>query len=343
MRYLWLAVLGTWLWLVGAHTARALELPCRYENALSEAAAEIVLTGRTVDTKLLLPTVRALGFDGVFVHAHEGHDEAALIQWIKALGERSDGPLVCGEARSDARWLVLVSSRGGRLWRDGTKLFGGLEPGFGKPHLVVEDREGHTHKLEVAMSELTKGVLLPAELSAKRVQLVAEGPNGPRPVSELDLDGVPPMPALREAVATGSEPPRRGPRMRPIDVLLARLDSFRARSGAGALRQNDLLSKSAQRHAERVCQLGRVAHRLEGGDDPETRLRAERISARAVGEAVARAGSADDALEAVFESPSHRMAVSERRFTDAGIGQALDQRGNTCLVVLLASWPRRLP
>lgn len=106
---------------------------------------------------------------------------------------------------------------------------------------------------------------------------------------------------------------------------------------------NQLLAVSAQRHATRVCELGKVAHRLREGEDPETRLREEHIEARAVGEAVARAGSADAALSAVFDSPSHRLAVTERGFTDAGIGQASDAKGHTCLVVLLAAWPRRIP
>ncbi len=322
--------------------AEALALPCRYEDVLSEAAADLMLSGRPVESSRILASVRALGFDGVAVQAHEGQDEASLIQWLKLQGERADGPLVCGEARSDSRWLVLVSARGGRLWRENDRLRGQLEPGFSKPHLVVEARDGTPKRIEVSVADLVKGVALAPELDARRVQLVAEGPSGPRPVSELSLDAAPARtPTLAEPAPFASE--SRGARSRPIEALLARLDAFRAESGAGSLRSNALLTKSAQQHATRVCELGRVAHRLDGGDDPETRLRAERISARAVGEAVARAQSADAALRAVLDSPSHRMAVSERRFTDAGIGQALDQRGNTCLVVLLAAWPRRLP
>ena len=321
---------------------QALSLPCRYEDALSEAAAELMLSGRPVESNQILARVRALGFDGVAVQAHEGQDEALLIQWLKMQGERADGPLVCGEARSDSRWLVLVSARGGRLFREGNRIRAQLEPGFSKPHLVIESRDGTPKKLEVSAADLTVGVTLAPELDVRRVQLVAEGPHGPRPVSELSLDTAPP-PASQLAEPSPNAPALRGARSRPIEALLARIDAFRAETGAGSLRSNALLTKSAQQHASRVCELGRVGHRLDGGDDPEARLRAERISARAVGEAVARAQSADAALRAVLDSPSHRMAVSERRFTDAGIGQALDQRGNTCLVVLLAAWPRRLP
>ena len=33
-------------------------------------------------------------------------------------------------------------------------------------------------------------------------------------------------------------------------------------------------------------------------------------------------------------------ALLDRRFTDAGAGMATDARGRTCLVVMLAAWPR---
>jgi uncharacterized protein YkwD len=323
--------------------ASALELPCRHEDALAEAAAELLLAGGKLDGGKLLARVRASGFDGVSVHAHEGLEDGPIIQWLKALGERSDGPLVCGEAVSETRRMVLVSSRGGTLWRENGKVRGSLEPGFARPHLVVETAEGTPKRIEVTTAQLEKGVALAAELGAKRVQLIAEGPSGPRPVSELSLMGEAKtvQPVLTVSADEADAP--RGPRSRPLSALFARLDGFRSERGVGTLRPNNLLSGSAQRHAERVCELGRVAHRLDGSDDPETRLREEHIAARSVGEAVARAGSADAALAAVLDSPSHRMAISERGFTDAGLGQATDSRGNTCLVVLLAAWPRRIP
>jgi uncharacterized protein YkwD len=327
-----------------ASYAQALELPCRHEDALAEAAAELLLAGGKIDGSQLLAQVRSHGFDGVSVHAHEGVEDGPVIQWLKGLGERSDAPLVCGEAVSETRRLVLVSARGGTLWRDTHKLHGSLEPGFTRPHLVIETAEGTPKRIDVNAAQLKQGVTLPAELGAKRVQLLAEGPGGPRPVAELSLDGQTKVvkPSLPSSATPDEEAPR-GPRSRPVAALFARLDGFRSEVGVGALRPNNLLTGSAQRHAQRVCELGRVAHRLDGGDDPETRLREEHISARAVGEAIARAGSADAALAAVLDSPSHRMAISERKFTDAGVGQAIDSRGNTCLVVLLASWPRRIP
>jgi uncharacterized protein YkwD len=321
--------------------ARAFELPCRHEDVLAETAANFLLSGAPLESSRLLPEARALGFDGVAIHAHEGSDDAALVAWLKTVSDRADGPLVCGEAASETRRLVLVSVRGGHLRLAGRIVYGELEPGFSKPELVFEASDGEISRAGTSRERLAGGVALPDGVHTRKVQLIAEGPSGPRPVAELALDAQARRPSLAAPAPNPAE--TRGPRSRSVETLLARIDGFRRGKGVGTLRQNELLSHSAQRHAERVCELGRVAHRLDQGDDPETRLREEHIEARAVGEAVARADSADAALAAVFESPSHRDAVAERRFTDAGIGQALDQKGHTCLVVLLASWPRRIP
>jgi uncharacterized protein YkwD len=332
-----------------AAPAMAFELPCSHEDTLSETAAELLLSGTKLRAETLLPKAKALGFDGVALQAHEGLDDAALIAWLKLQGERADAPLSCGEASSESRRVVLVSARGGRLSLVKERLVGRLAAGFRAPHLVLEDRDGRAERMEVRTEQLAQGVALPSERNWVRVQLVAEGPAGPRPVAELALvegagaSTAAPVPAPVEAPAPTTEVPSDAARERTQDSLFARLSAFRRREGAGGVRQNQLLGLSAQRHAARVCELGKVAHRLGEGDDPETRLREEHIEARSVGEAVARAGSADAALSAVFDSPSHRLAVAEKSFTDAGIGRASDTKGHTCLVVLLAAWPRRIP
>jgi uncharacterized protein YkwD len=338
------AALGA-LWLtLGAATAARAEaslLPCKQDDVLSETAAEYLLSGRNVDATELVPLARRLGFDGVALHAHDGLDDGALAAWLKGLGERADAPLVCGEALSEQRRLVLVAVRAGRLRDERGVLKGELSPRFKNPALVVEGPDGATERIAVSAKELTDGVTLKPELLPyARVQLLADGPQGPRPVAELvpaDASAPSPPPAQ-------SSPEReRGARSRPTEALLARIDATRRTEGTRPLRLNQLLGTSAQRHAQRVCELGRVAHRLGEGDDPETRLREEHIAARSVGEAVARAGSSDAALSAIFRSPSHRMAVTDKAFTDVGIGQAFDTKGHSCVVVLLAAWPRRLP
>src|SRR4051794_25954994 len=78
--------------LLEVSSAQALALPCQHEDVLAEVAASFLLRGRSVDPAQLLPEARSLGFDGVAVHAHEGQDDAALVEWLKLLSERADGP-----------------------------------------------------------------------------------------------------------------------------------------------------------------------------------------------------------------------------------------------------------
>jgi len=58
---------------------------------------------------------------------------------------------------------------------------------------------------------------------------------------------------------------------------------------------------------------------------------------------VARAEDAARAYDALLRSPSHRAALTDVRFTDAGLGESRDAQGSTCLVVVLAAWPRAVP
>jgi uncharacterized protein YkwD len=121
------------------------------------------------------------------------------------------------------------------------------------------------------------------------------------------------------------------------------LMQLRRAAGARSLRSNRLLSREATSHAEMVCESGKLGHEIDPAGDPEARLLKRGIEARVVGEAVARAATMRAALHAIEESPSHRITITDPRFTDAGYGQAKDERGRTCAVILLASWPRKVP
>jgi uncharacterized protein YkwD len=324
-------------WRMAAGSAGAQGLPCREDDRLSEAAAALLLSGEVIRSGVLLARARAVGFDGVAVHARESAREDSLKAWLSALREGAEGSVVCGEARTESRRLVLASVRGGGLVREGELLRGGLEPGFRDPTLVIESGTGELVAQPIALGQLQAGFTLPDALHARRVQLIAESASGPRPVAELALteDAVRAAPRV---VADAND----GPKTRPVETLLGQLSALRRELGASVLRDNRLLSESAQRHATRVCELGKLAHRVEG-EDPELRLAREHVSARGVGEVMARAQSSDRAFQALLESPSHRMALGRRDFTDAGIGQASDAKGQVCLVVLMASWPRRTP
>jgi uncharacterized protein YkwD len=110
-----------------------------------------------------------------------------------------------------------------------------------------------------------------------------------------------------------------------------------------SVRAHRLLSLAATEQARAVCASGRVSHVLAPGASPDERFAALGIRARFVGEAVGRAVDLDTAWSALLASPSHRAALLDARFTDAGTGFATDSAGRTCVAVALASWPRLVP
>jgi len=231
--------------------------------------------------------------------------------------------------------LVLAAFRGGSLGPvpgHPSRLLPSLAEGFSEPHLVVQAADGTLMRLPVDAAALRSGVSLPTELPRPlRVQLMATGPSGPRPVAERWV-----------GVDRSAAPSPAGPSTAGDGDLPRRVDDLRAHHGVSELRPNRLLTAEALRHAHRVCSAGRALHALDDGD-PEARLRARGIEARVVGETVARARTPEEALGALADSPSHRMTLIDRRFTDGGYGVARDGRGRACVVVLLAAWPRIVP
>jgi uncharacterized protein YkwD len=289
----------------------------------------------------LTTAVRAAGSDAVSVRALwlPGDDgDQKLSQWLQLFRERADAPLVCGEARSPVGRLVIATARGGSLAPisiGSREVRGRIERGFESPELVVSDDSGEVRRYQVSNQKLRRGIPLDADLQPPlRVQLLASGRAGTRPVAERfvgrddDLMGAKPQPQD----AQGPDP--------TASILTIRLNRLRKRQGALIVRENRLLAELATRHAEAVCESGRAAHELQPGLDPESRLSLAGVSARTVGETVARSQDAISAFDAMRRSPSHLMTMMDKRFTDAGVGLARDQGGHCCAVVLLAAWPR---
>ena len=300
---------------------------CPLDDALSEAAAALLMERGEPDGEALLRAAREAGSDVTSVAALRvsDPDDRAIDRFLARKSRTSDAPLVCGEAQTEGALLLLAAFRAGALEpvpEAPGRFVVRLAPGFREPHVVVRDASGALRRLPVDEEGVVE---VPAEVERPAtVQLVAVGPSGPRPVAERTLGQR--APPGRSYGDDGGD-------------LGQRVDLLREAHGARELRRNRLLGEVAQAHAERVCRSRRVAHELTPGEDPETRLRRRGISARVVGEAVARARSESEALAAIAESPSHQMTVVDRRFTDGGYGSA--RRGErTCVVVLLAAWPR---
>ncbi len=294
-----------------------------HDDVLAEAASVLMLEGGDPTGTELVAAARRAGSDAPTVHAlaiHDGSD-ARIASWLTRLEERLRAPIVCGQARGQERILVLAAPQAGRIetGEEGQLSFV-LAAGFSEPTVFFEDARGTIERFELDGSRAP----IPSHLEPPlRVQLVARGPDGPRPVAERTLG------EANVATNPGME-----------SSLEERIGALRSRAHASALRPHRLLASLAREHAERVCRVGHAAHELEPGRDPRARARERGLVARHIGEVVARGASVNAAFDALTRSASHRAALSDRRFTDAGAGIAEDSRGRVCVVVMLAAWPR---
>jgi hypothetical protein len=304
---------------------------CIKDKRLIGVAQELADLQHIPPSPELIRTAREAGVDANPVYAKFGvtGEFDSFKAWLEDLKEKSDAPLICGRARSGERIVLVAAVRAGLLAITGRdRLHAEVIEEFRDPYLIVRDSSGSSRRIAVDGGDFGSTITVPVEWGRPLfVQLVATGPNGPRPVAERWVGKIPEGPASRR----GSQSPE------------AWLMQLRRATGARSVRSNRLLSQEATAHAQRVCDSGRLGHELDDNGDPEARLLKRGIQARVVGEAVARASTMREALHAIEDSPSHRLTVTDARFTDAGYGKAEDEKGRTCVVVLLASWPRKVP
>jgi len=305
---------------------------CIKSKKLEHVAALLAAGQHIPPSPELIRTARREGVDANPVYAKFGvaGEFASFKAWLEDLTETADAPLICGRAQSGERIVLVAAVRAGALTLIGRDtLEAEVIPDFRDPFLVVRDSRGSSRRIAVDASGRGSTISLPLEWARPLfVQLVATGPNGPRPIAERWVGK---MPSGRAATA-------RGGAQSPEAWLM----QLRRAAGSRSVRLNRLLTKEAASHARNVCDTGKIGHELDPHGDPEARLLKRGIEARVVGEAVARASTMREALHTIEDSPSHRLTVTDPRFTDAGYGEAKDEKGRTCAVVLLASWPRQV-
>ncbi len=304
---------------------------CIRSEKLEQVAGQLAELQHIPPSPELIRKAREAGVDANPVYAKFGvtGEFDSFKIWLENLNETADAPLICGRARYGERIVLVAAVRAGSLELVGkNRLHAEVIEDFRDPYLVVRDTKGSSRRISIDGGEYGATMSLPPEWGRPLfVQLVATGPNGPRPVAERWVGKMP----AGASTHRGSRSPE------------AWLMQLRRASGARSLRSNRLLSQEATNHAQTVCESGKFGHELDPDGDPEARLLKRGIEARVVGEAVARAATMRDALHAIEDSPSHRMTVTDPRFTDAGYGKAKDEKGRTCAVILLASWPRKVP
>jgi uncharacterized protein YkwD len=172
------------------------------------------------------------------------------------------------------------------------------------------------------------------------VQVVASTSEGPRPVIEASVfaDVEPPAHPAGDGEAPDD---RRAPAAGSDDAALATtlasaLASARSTAGEPELVRDTRLDAVARAHAERMAARRELAH--DAGDgDPDERLRAAGLTARASGENVAHAATVALAHSALWASPSHRANMLRRDFDRVGLAVVRDDRGEVWAVETFAS------
>lgn len=307
------------------------QITCSHD-ALSEAAASLALSRARTPSSAAptsaeirralersgssLPSARAL------VAPRHTSEHAMLTR----LPQQEAG-FVCGIAENANEQVIIAGFEHGTLRRIGEaensagELVATWAEHVTSPYLVLIFSSGQS----AAFALPEDGVFPLDEVDGTehdrlmRAQLMGTLSSGPRPIANWGSPSLPPMPAGHS--------------------VADRVSRLRDQSGASSLRPNRLLSEAAARHAQNVCRSGRASHVIRQW--PEDRMRQLGLRARHLGEVVARAASTSDALEALAQSPSHRLALVDRRFTD--VGHASVRRGDTsCVVVFLAAWPQAI-
>ena len=160
------------------------------------------------------------------------------------------------------------------------------------------------------------------------IQVLASVAGGPRPVlaATVYADVRPPTSFFGDA-APGEPPGPLGSGVDKTEALFAMVNEARATEQSPALIRDGVLDGIAERHAEAMRKLKRIAH--DAGDgDPQSRVQASDLSVLAAGENVAHALDVTRAHRALWASPSHRENLLQPRFDRIGIGVATDPDGS---------------
>jgi len=171
------------------------------------------------------------------------------------------------------------------------------------------------------------------------VQLLANVAGGPRPVLEATVyaDVQPPRSFFVDSAPGEPVVPPAADADRDA-ALFDMINRARAFERSPTLQRDQNLDAIAERHAQAMRKLQRIAH--DAGDgDPRSRVEAANLDVLAAGENVAHAIDVTRAHRALWASPSHRENLLEARFDRVGIGTALDDDGSIWVCEVFADVP----
>jgi cysteine-rich secretory family protein len=177
-----------------------------------------------------------------------------------------------------------------------------------------------------------------------RLQASFDAGIGPRPALEawVFVDRDPDMVvALQPPPGEGPALPAEAGRDQLRAALSRSIEGARHALGVPPLRRDPTLDDLAQAHVEAMLRTGRTAHDVGDGLPPARAARAG-VSARRLGENVARASSLERAHRALWDSPSHRRNLLDPGFEALGIGVARASARDIWVCELFADYGTRV-
>jgi hypothetical protein len=292
--------------------------------------------GRRVDMIASDFASRHFGFGGVLV-ATGVFDMSAGDSWhelVKTLP--NNVPLT--------RYGICVSPAG----RSAAVVLGNMEASYGSIQRVFDPGQSVTLKGEIAtrfknaMVFLTKPdgkvdhknlpgrsfdeTFLFTEPGSYRLEVMADGAQGPAIVINLPLYVGVPEPIARGGSAEVVDPDVAEPR------LLELLNQSRAKAGARPLRSDTELLEIARSHSEDLADHHFFAHVSPSTGTPEDRARRAKVLVSNFGENIGIGATPEDVHEGLMNSPGHRMNMLLPDYTHVGIAA---EKGDGSLVVTM--------
>jgi len=170
-------------------------------------------------------------------------------------------------------------------------------------------------------------------LGQYRLEVMGDGPTGPRIVANMPLYVGVPEPMIRENEGAVVDPEVAEVRM------LELLNETRKAAGVAPLTSDSALRQVAAGHTQDMVEHGFVGHVSPSRGTPEDRLNRSGVLVSQFGENIAAANTPEEAHTGLMESPGHRANMLNPLFTHVGIAAGKSAAG---LVVTL-NFGRRPP
>ena len=222
------------------------------------------------------------------------------------------------------------------------ELRGRLLGAYAKPELAHALPDGETRFESLGRGPDFRATVDLAEAGRHRLEIVAQGPDGPNVIANFPIFvGVP----VDESVEAAASATAKGA-VRPDDAqrrLFELVNAERVKAGLDALTFDPGLSAVALKHSEDMRANDFVAHVSPTAGTSEERLLEAGIITDRASENVGKGYAPDEIHEGFMNSPGHRAAILRPDVTHVGIGVATKKESDRTTYLVTEIFIRRIP